>query len=63
MDLVFVIAFLGVIAAVVVGMVVTSSRQRRKRASLPARHVGEKQSQRGRVYKYGTNHSNTPDSW
>jgi len=63
MDLAFGIAFLGVIAAVVTGMVVTASRQRRKRASQPARHVGERQSQRGRVYKNGTNHSHTPDSW
>lgn len=61
MDIAFGIAYLGVIAAAIIGMAVASSRQRRKRASQPARHAGERQSQRGRVFKNGTNHSNSPD--
>jgi hypothetical protein len=42
MDTGLVIAYLGIIAAVVVGMVLVSSRQRRKRASQPSRHAGER---------------------
>lgn len=61
--LAMILAFAGVIGAVVVLTVAGSIRQRRKRASHSARHVGERQPQRGRVFKYGTNHSNTPDSW
>lgn len=31
--------------------------QRRHRRTKPPRHQGERQSQRGRVFRYGTNHS------
>jgi hypothetical protein len=56
--LVGIIAFADLVA-VVVAVVIISLRQRRKRASNPARHVGERQPQRGRVFKNGTNHSNS----
>lgn len=61
--LIFCILFLGAIAVVVALTGLGSIRQRRRRTTQPARHEGERQSQRGRVFKHGTNHSNTPDSW
>lgn len=55
--------FLGAIAAVITLTVLGSIRQRRRRTTQPARHEGERQSQRGRVFKHGTDHSSTPESW
>lgn len=61
--LIFGAIFLGAIAVVVALTGLGSIWQRRRRTTQPARHEGERQSQRGRVFNYGTDHSNTPESW
>jgi flagellar biosynthesis/type III secretory pathway M-ring protein FliF/YscJ len=61
--LVTIAVFAVLVAVVIAAVVVGSIRQRRRRAARPARHEGERQPQRGRVFKHGTNHSNTPDGW
>jgi hypothetical protein len=61
MELALILAIAGVVAALIALTVLGSLRQRRKQASRPARHVGERQPQRGRVFKHGTNHSKYPE--
>lgn len=60
---VLLLAFAAVIIAVIMVTVLASIRQRRRRATHPARHEGERRSQRGRIFKHAPGHSNTPDSW
>lgn len=61
--LIFGVAFLGAITAVVTITILRSIRQQRRRSVQPARHQGERQSQRGRVYKNSPTHVDNPDSW
>jgi hypothetical protein len=58
---------LSVMATIVIACLLTAfihaARQKAKSKTNPPRHVGEPQSQKGRIYSKGaTNHSSTPSS-
>ena len=52
-----------IVVACLVAAFVRSARQKAKSKTNPPRHVGEPQSQKGRIYSKGaTDHSSTPSS-
>ncbi|ACL41928.1 hypothetical protein Achl_3977 (plasmid) [Pseudarthrobacter chlorophenolicus A6] len=60
----YLFAFLGLIVVMVVVYLLNAYWQRKHRLTRPPRHLGEPQSQRGRVYKDPppTNHNADPYS-